>query len=61
MSQRQSASSNTSILVTFIISHVEMHHLFTEKTKERNEMRGKQSLALNNEMRKNEMKTKPCI
>ena len=38
-----------------------MHHLFTEKTKERNETRGKQSLALNNEMRKNEMKTKPCI
>ena len=38
MSQRQSASSHTSILVAFILkwekktsSHIEMYHLFTKK------------------------------
>ena len=70
MSQKQSASACTHILVIFILKWEKKTSLHLEiisfiyiynKTPPKDEMRWKQNLALNNEMRMNEMKTKPCI
>ena len=71
MSQKQSASACTHILVAFILkwekktsSHLEIIsfiHIYNKKNPQKDEMRWKLNLALNNEMRMNEMKMKPCI
>ena len=36
-------------------------NIYNKPPPQKDEMRWKQNLALNNEMRMNEMKTKPCI
>ena len=36
-------------------------NIYNKKKPQKDEMRWKRNLALNNEMRMNEMKTKPCI
>ena len=71
MSQKQSTSACTGILIVFILKwekktslHLEIIsfiHIYNKKPPQKDEMRWKQNLALNNEMRMNEMKTKPCI
>ena len=74
MSQKQSASACTHILVVFIlkwekktslhleiISFIYIYLHLRKKKPQKDEMRWKQNLALNNEMRMNDMKTKPCI
>ena len=75
MSPKQSSSVCTHILAIFILkwekktsSHLEIIsfiyiyiYLQLKKKPQKDEMRWKQNFALNNEMRMNEMKTKPCI
>ena len=64
----KSASSHTSILVAFILkykkktsSHVEMYQFIYKKNKKKKWNKMKTKPALNNEMRINDMKMKPCI
>ena len=68
MNQKQSASPCTSILATYILKwekktslHLEITSFIYPKKPQKYETRWEQNLALNNEMRMNEMKTKPCI
>ena len=44
-----------------IISFIYIYLYLQQKKPQKDEMRWKQNLALNNEMRMNEMKMKPCI
>ena len=71
MSQKQSASACTHILAIFILkwekktsSHLEIIsfiYIYNKNPPQKDEMRWKRNLALNNEMKMNEMKMKPCI
>ena len=68
MNQKQSALPCTYILVTFILKwekktslHLEIKSFIDPKNPKKYETRWEWNLALNNEMKMNEMKMKPCI
>ena len=68
MSQKQSASACTCRIHSEMGKEKQVHleiisfiYIYNKKKTQKDEMRWKRNLALNNEMRMNEMKMKPCI